>query len=171
LFLVHSPSKLRTLDELAALRKQWREQGRKVVWTNGVFDLLHAGHVRSLRDAKALGDVLVVGINSDLSTKEIKGPTRPLMTENDRAEVLAALEMVDYVVIFGEREPSAVLARLQPDIHCKGEEYANGNRPVPERSVVEGYGGEIRFLPVYSGRSTTGLVEKLRAAKEHEDAR
>jgi D-glycero-beta-D-manno-heptose 1-phosphate adenylyltransferase len=161
-------SRLRTMDELAAMRAEWRTQGKTVVWTNGVFDLIHAGHIRSLRDAKALGDVLIVGINSDVSTRRIKGAGRPLMNQDDRAEVLSALEMVDYVVIFDELEPSAALGRLQPDIHCKGEEYANGNRPVPESVVVEGYGGTIRFLPVHPGRSTTGLLERICAAAEAE---
>ena len=153
------------MDELAAMRPAWRAQGKKVVWTNGVFDLLHAGHVRSLRDAKALGDVLVVGINSDASARKFKGPRRPLMCAEDRAEVLAGLEMVDYVVVFEEADPSAALGRLQPDIHCKGEEYADGKRPVPERAVVESYGGSIRFLPLHQGRSTTGLMEKICAAE------
>lgn len=161
-------SKLRTMDELAPMRLEWRVQGKTVVWTNGVFDLLHAGHVRSLRDARALGDILVVGMNSDSSARRFKGPGRPLVCEQDRAEVLSALEMVDYVVIFDEAEPSAALARLQPEIHCKGEEYANGNRPVPERVVVESYGGTIRFLPLHQGRSTTSLMERIRAAAETE---
>ncbi len=139
------------MDELAAMRAEWRAQGKTVVWTNGVFDLIHAGHIRSLDDAKALGDVLIVGINSDASARRFKGPGRPLVSQEDRAEVLSALRMVDYVVIFDEPEPSAALGRLQPDIHCKGEEYANGNRPVPERVVVEGYGGSIRFLPFAPG--------------------
>jgi rfaE bifunctional protein nucleotidyltransferase chain/domain len=165
---MESDSRLRTLDELAAMRAEWRTQGKTVVWTNGVFDLIHAGHIRSLRDAKALGDVLIVGINSDTSARRFKGAGRPLMCQEDRAEVLSALTMVDYVVIFDEPEPSAALGRLQPDIHCKGEEYANGNRPVPERVVVEGYGGSIRFLPVHPGRSTTGLLERIYAAAEAE---
>lgn len=155
------------MDELVAMRAEWRVQGKTVVWTNGVFDLIHAGHVRSLRAAKSFGDVLVVGINSDASTRALKGDSRPLMTQEDRAEVLSAFEMVDYVVVFEEREPSAPLARLKPDIHCKGEEYANGNRPVPERAVVEGYGGQIRFLPLHPGRSTTALAEKICAAQEN----
>jgi len=165
---VETPSKLRTMDELAAMRSEWRAQGRTVVWTNGVFDLLHAGHIRSLRDAKALGHILIVGINSDSSARRFKGPGRPLVCQDDRAEVLSALEMVDYVVIFDEAEPSAALSRLQPEIHCKGEEYAGGNRPVPESVVVESYGGSIRFLPLHRGRSTTGLMERIRAAAETE---
>jgi rfaE bifunctional protein nucleotidyltransferase chain/domain len=163
-------TKLQTMDELAAMRAEWRRQGKIVVWTNGVFDLLHAGHIRSLRDAKALGQVLIVGINSDSSTRKFKGSGRPLMCQEDRAEVLSALEMVDYVTIFDEVEPSAALGRLQPDIHCKGEEYADGKRPVPERAVVESYGGSIRFLPLHQGRSTTGLMERICAAAEVETA-
>ncbi len=160
------PFKLHSIDELAVLRAEWRVHGKTVVWTNGIFDLLHAGHVHSLRAAKALGDVLIVGINSDESTRKLKGAGRPLMTQEDRAEVLSALEMVDHVVIFNEGEPSAALARLQPDIHCKGEEYADGKRPVPERAVVESYGGSIRFLPLSPGRSTTGLLERICATQE-----
>ena len=156
-----SPAKLKTQAELAALRARWREEGRTVVWTNGVFDLIHAGHVRSLRDAKALGSILIVGINSDASTRRVKGPQRPLMPQEDRAEMLAALEMVDYVTVFEEDEPSAVIAKLQPDIHCKGEEYADGKRPVPERAVIESYGGRIEFLPLHPGRSTTDLIRKI----------
>ncbi|MDP9170426.1 MAG: adenylyltransferase/cytidyltransferase family protein [Acidobacteriota bacterium] len=158
--------KLRTLEELTDLRASWAASGKKVVWTNGCFDILHAGHVRSLRDARALGDILVVGLNSDASVRAIKGDNRPVMGELDRAEVVAALEPVDYVTIFNERDPVAQLAALRPDIHCKGAEYADGSRPVPERETVLGYGGEIRFLPFHPGRSTTGLIEQIRAVAE-----
>jgi rfaE bifunctional protein nucleotidyltransferase chain/domain len=153
--------KLRTLEELAALRARWAADGKKVVWTNGCFDILHAGHVRSFRDAKALGDILVVGLNSDASVRAIKGNRRPVMCEADRAEVVAALEPVDYVTIFGDLDPVAVLATLRPDIHCKGSEYEDGSRPVPERETVSGYGGEIRFLPFHPGRSTTQMIERI----------
>jgi rfaE bifunctional protein nucleotidyltransferase chain/domain len=157
-------SKLLTLDELTALRPSWKTQGKTVVWTNGCFDLLHAGHVRSFRDAKALGDILVVGINSDASVKAIRGDLRPIVHEEDRAEIVAALEAVDYVTIFGEPDPVHALSCIRPDIHCKGAEYASGNRPMPERDLVLSYGGEIRFLPLYRGRSTTGLIERICAA-------
>jgi rfaE bifunctional protein nucleotidyltransferase chain/domain len=156
--------KLKTLDELLTLRREWALQGRKVVWTNGCFDLLHAGHARSFRDAKALGDILIVGINSDESVRAIKGPLRPVSCEEDRAELVAALEAVDHVTIFGEPDPVAIISRLQPDIHCKGADYADGSKLVPEREVVLGYGGEIRFLPLYPGRSTTGLMQRIAAA-------
>jgi len=153
-------SKRKTLEELEALRAGWAAAGRRVVWTNGCFDLIHAGHVRSLRDAKALGDVLIVGINSDRSVRAIKGSGRPLIPESDRAELLAALESVDYVTVFDENDPTAALATLRPDVHCKGAEYADGSRPVPEREIVLGYGGEVRFLPFHPGLSTTALIAK-----------
>ena len=139
--------------------------GKIVVWTNGCFDLLHAGHVRSLRAAKALGDILIVGLNSDAGVRAIKGALRPLIPEEDRVEIVAALEPVDYVTLFDDSEPSPVLARIQPDIHCKGEDYAPGSgRPVPERDVVLAYGGRIEFLPLFEGRSTSQLVRRILAA-------
>ena len=118
-----------------------------MVWTNGCFDLLHVGHIRSFRDAKALGDILVVGINSDATVRSLKGDARPVVNQEDRAELIAALEMVDYVTIFDEPTPVAAITRLRPDIHCKGAEYADGARPFPERETVLSYGGRIRFLP------------------------
>ena len=161
-----SGSKVRTLEELAVLCESWRREGRKVVWTNGCFDLLHAGHARSLHDAKSFGDILVVGINSDASVRAIKGADRPLMCEEDRAELLAALADVDYVTVFGDSEPSRAIAMLKPDIHCKGAEYADGKRPVPERGVVESYGGQLKFLPLHPGRSTSDLIDRIRKSPE-----
>ena len=163
--MMSATSKFRTIDALAAMRTEWKRMGKTVVWTNGCFDLLHAGHVRSLRAAKALGDILVIGLNSDAGIRAIKGPLRPLVPEQDRVEIIAALEPVDYVTIFDESEPSAVLSRIQPDIHCKGEDYAPGTgRPVPERDVVLAYGGRIEFLPLLEGRSTTQLLERIIAS-------
>ncbi|MCU1326372.1 MAG: hldE 1 [Bryobacterales bacterium] len=159
-----SVAKQLTLDELIALRPAWAREGRRVVWTNGCFDILHVGHIRSLRDAKALGDILIVGLNSDASVRRNKGPSRPVVGEDDRAEMIAALEAVDYVTIFDDVEPSAILARLQPDIHCKGAEYADGKRPVPELHIVLGYGGEVRFLPLHEGRSTSALLARIESA-------
>jgi D-glycero-beta-D-manno-heptose 1-phosphate adenylyltransferase len=156
--------KLKTLDELLTLRREWAEQGKIVVWTNGCFDLLHAGHVHSLRGAKSLGDILVVGINSDESIRANKGPLRPVMSEADRAEVLGALESVDHVTVFNEADPVAAIAALRPDIHCKGADYADGAKPIPEQEIVLGYGGQIRFLPIYEGRSTSGLIARIVAA-------
>lgn len=144
------------------MRAEARAAGRVVVWTNGTFDLLHPGHVSSLQQARALGDVLVVGINSDRSVKAYKGPTRPILTEHERAAMLAALECVDYVIVFDEDTPAESLTKLKPDIHCKGAEYAPPHgRPVPERAVVEGYGGRIAYLPLVPGVSTTDVLKRI----------
>ncbi len=157
-------NKLLSWPELLAVRDAARAAGRVVVWTNGTFDLLHPGHVSSLQQARQLGDVLVVGVNSDRSVKAYKGPTRPILTEAERAAMLAALECVDYVIVFDEDTPAESLAMLKPDIHCKGAEYAPPHgRPVPERGVVEGYGGRIEYLPLVPGVSTTELLERIQS--------
>ena len=143
-------------------REQWHAEKQTVVWTNGCFDLLHAGHVRSLVAARKLGDVLVVGLNSDASVRQLKGPLRPIMPQAERAELLAALACVDAVVIFDEPTPEQALARLRPDIHCKGADYAPPHgKPVPEKTLVESYGGRVEFLPLLPGVSTTDLVERI----------
>ena len=152
---------IRTIDQLVALLPEWKAARKKVVWTNGCFDILHAGHARSLADAKALGDILVVGVNSDRTVRLLKGESRPWIGEQDRAELVAALKPVDYVVIFDQPDPVAILARLKPDIHCKGAEYASGARPMPECDTVLSYGGEVRFLPFHEGRSTTSIAEAI----------
>jgi rfaE bifunctional protein nucleotidyltransferase chain/domain len=145
---------------------QWRARARQekktVVWTNGCFDLLHVGHVRNLQAARSQGDVLVVGVNSDASVRQLKGPGRPLIPAAQRVEVLAALECIDYVVVFEELTCVAAIARLQPDVHCKGAEYAPPNgKPIPEAPVVASYGGRIEFLPMVPGLSTTRLVRRI----------
>jgi rfaE bifunctional protein nucleotidyltransferase chain/domain len=155
--------KICTWDGLLNLRRVWRTDGKTVVWTNGCFDLLHAGHARSLAFARNLGDVLVVGLNSDRSVRQIKGPTRPLMPEGERAELIAALACVDAVVIFDEPTPEQALLRLKPEIHCKGADYAPPHgKAMPEAKVVEDFGGRIAFLPLLPGISTTVLIERIR---------
>ena len=149
-------------DALLAEREQWRRQGKVVVWTNGCFDLFHVGHLRSLRQARGLGDILVVGVNSDESVRGLKGPGRPLVPQEDRAELLAGLVCVDYAVIFNEATPEAALARLRPNIHCKGDDYGPGGKPVPEGAVVEAYGGRVCFLPLVPGISSTELIRRTR---------
>ena len=150
-------------EELLALRERWRAEGKTVVWTNGCFDLLHLGHVRSLQAAKALGDVLVVGVNSDDSVQQLKGFGRPFFPVSERVEVLAALGCVDYVVTFEELTPEKALARLKPDIHCKGADYAPPHgKPIPEARVVEAYGGRVEFLPLLPGHSTSELIRRIR---------
>jgi phosphoheptose isomerase len=154
-----------SIEGLLAVRERWRNGGRTVVFTNGCFDLLHVGHLRTLDAAAQLGDVLVVGVNDDESVRELKGDGRPLMPAADRAELLASLAPVDYVVVFSEQDPSALLRKLEPEVHCKGADYAPPNgKPMPEKSVVEDYGGRIEFLPLAEGRSTTELVTRLRGA-------
>lgn len=148
---------------LLALRQRWLSEGKKVVWTNGCFDLLHLGHVRSLEAARNLGDVLVVGVNSDDSVRRLKGPGRPLVPALERVQVLAALEAVDYVVPFDDLTPEEALSRLKPDVHCKGEDYAPPyGKPVPEAGVVESYGGRIEFLPLIQSLSTSNLIRRIR---------
>jgi rfaE bifunctional protein nucleotidyltransferase chain/domain len=149
-------------DALLDARSLYASEGRIVVWTNGCFDLLHPGHVRSLQVAKQLGDVLVVGLNSDDSVRQLKGPGRPVLSELERAEVLGALACVDHVVIFPELRPDAALLRLKPDVHCKGAEYAPPHgKPIPEMETVASYGGRIEFLPYSDGISTTELLRRI----------
>jgi D-beta-D-heptose 7-phosphate kinase/D-beta-D-heptose 1-phosphate adenosyltransferase len=163
------PAKLRQLDSLAAVREDLRREGRSVVWTNGCFDLLHAGHVRSLRAAKDKGDVLFVGINSDASVRRLKGPGRPIVPAAERAELVAALDCVDFITVFDDPTPEGLLARLRPDVHCKGAEYAPPHgKPIPEAALVADYGGRIEFVPLLQGVSTTNLVERIRATKDEE---
>jgi phosphoheptose isomerase len=156
--------KILARDELLALRAKWRAAGLTVVWTNGVFDILHAGHVGSLRHAKALGDVLVVGVNADDSVRALKGPKRPIFHERDRAAVLSALEPVDFVHVFSESTPERVLDEVRPEVHCKGADYAPpSGKPIPEAQIVRAYGGRIEFLPVLPERSSSAALEKIEA--------
>jgi rfaE bifunctional protein nucleotidyltransferase chain/domain len=138
-----------------------RTQGKKLVTTNGCFDLLHAGHIRYLTEAASLGDILVVGINNDASVKKLKGPMRPLQNENDRALIIASLSMVDAVFIFREDDPRAFLEILRPDVHVKGGDYPND---IIEKPVVEKYGGTVRIVSLYKGFSTSSMVSKIRSA-------
>lgn len=136
-----------------------RAQGRRVVFTNGCFDILHVGHIQLLRKARSLGDLLVVGINSDASVRGIKGETRPLIAENERAHVLAALDSVDHVVIFGEDTPMRLIETLRPDVLVKGGDYSLEG--VVGRNFVESYGGHVELVPIVEGFSTTDLVRRI----------
>jgi D-beta-D-heptose 7-phosphate kinase/D-beta-D-heptose 1-phosphate adenosyltransferase len=146
------------LGERVAFHKR---QGRRVVFTNGCFDLLHRGHVDLLNRAKALGDVLVVGLNTDAGVRALKGPGRPLTTLEDRAQVLAALSCVDLLVAFDEPTAGALVERLRPDVYVKGGDLLH--EPVPEAPLVEAYGGQVRILPLAEERSTSAIVERIRA--------
>ncbi len=148
------------LDELLAERSAWRAAGRRAVFTNGCFDLLHAGHVRLLEAARAQGDLLVVGLNSDASVRRLKGPSRPVVPEAERAEALRALEAVDRVVVYGEDTPLEAIRALVPDVLVKGADWAPGT--IVGADVVEAAGGRVVRVELLAGRSTTGLIERTR---------
>lgn len=157
--------KLADWDTLLAARERYAREGKVVVWTNGCFDLIHPGHIRSLQAARRIGDVLIVGLNSDDSVRQLKGAGRPILSHDERAEVLCALECVDHLVIFPELRPDAALLRLKPDVHCKGAEYAPPHgKPIPEMQTVLSYGGRIEFLSYSGGISTTELIRRIRTA-------
>ncbi len=153
-----SESKIRLRSDMKAERDRLKQEGKPVVFTNGCFDLLHAGHVSYLEFARRQGDVLVVGVNSDASVKRAKGEKRPLTGEQDRARLLGALECVDYVVIFDEDEPAALIAEIVPDILVKGEDWAHY---VSGREVVEEYGGRVALAPLKEGVSTSDLIARI----------
>jgi phosphoheptose isomerase len=156
--LTSSPKELSRSD-LAFLRARAKAEGRSIVWTNGVFDVIHAGHLAQLRAARALGDVLVVGVNTDETVRAAKGPSRPVFPLAERLELLAALELVDFVHAFPEATPVEAIQALEPDVHCKGADYEG--KPIPERTVVEGYGGRVVLVPLVPNRSTTRTLELL----------
>jgi D-glycero-beta-D-manno-heptose 1-phosphate adenylyltransferase len=152
--------KIVAFDTLRTLGRVLKDQGKRVVTTNGCFDLLHMGHIQYLTEAKALGDLLLVGINSDASVKRLKGPSRPINPEQVRARQIASLECVDYVVIFEEATPEELIRRVRPDVHAKGGDYRAED--LPEKKVVEEGGGEVRVLSLVPGYSTTSLIEQLK---------
>jgi rfaE bifunctional protein nucleotidyltransferase chain/domain len=151
-----------TAEEARAIANEMRERGRKLVFTNGCFDLLHVGHVRYLAAARALGDALLVAINGDESVRTLKGDGRPVNREADRAEVIAALESVDHVVIFQEVRATALLERIRPAIYVKGGDYSAESLHAEERSALERMGTEIRIVPFEAGHSTSRLLEKMK---------
>lgn len=160
--------KIRSRAELAAEVARRQANGERGVFTNGCFDLLHLGHVRYLQEARALGDFLVLGLNGDESLRQLKGPGRPLVPEDERAEILAALSCIDYVTIFPEITASALVEALKPAIYVKGGDWAGAqdNQPaqktLPEAPSVLAYGGEIRLIPYLPGHSTTELIAAIK---------
>ena len=161
--------RLVTREHLLGLRKKWREEGLRVVFTNGVFDLLHVGHVQYLAEARNLGDLLILGLNSDTSVQFYKGPKRPLVSQEDRAKVLLSLRQVDFVTIYDEYTAEESVRALQPDIYVKGGDYSLAStiptdkpfKLLPEENIVRSYGGTIHIIPYLSGHSTTALIEKI----------
>jgi D-beta-D-heptose 7-phosphate kinase/D-beta-D-heptose 1-phosphate adenosyltransferase len=151
--------RIKSFDEIVEIRRQHRSAGEKLVFTNGCFDILHLGHIRYLNEARALGDVLVVGLNSDRSVRECKGPARPIVPEAERAEVLAALECVDYVVVFDEPTPDRVIAAIVPDVLVKGADW--GISEIVGRESVERAGGVVCSIPLVPGASTTSIIDRV----------
>lgn len=160
--------KIKEQSELAQIVKRRRECGERCVFTNGCFDILHVGHIRYLQEARELGDYLVVAMNSDESVRRLKGPPRPFVVQEERAEMLAALESVDYVTIYDEITADAVIRLLRPEVYVKGGDYKPD--AIPEAPAVGSYGGQVKTVSLVQGRSTTRLVERVvRALTERED--
>ncbi len=156
-----SPPTSIPLEELLPIVARVKAQGKTVVWTNGCFDIIHAGHVTYLTQARREGDVLIVGLNSDQSVRAVKGPNRPIVPEAERALILSAFTCVDYVTVFAEDDVTSILAALKPGVYAKGGDYTLETINQDERSLVEGYGGRIALIPGVEGKSTTNLVERL----------
>jgi rfaE bifunctional protein nucleotidyltransferase chain/domain len=155
--------KILSLDKMLGVRKGLRAEGKSVVFTNGVFDLLHVGHTRYLAEARALGDALVVAINSDRAVRELKGDGRPVINESERAEILAALRSVTYVTVFDDTSPRYLISRLLPDVLVKGGDY--GLDEIHGRNEVEAAGGRVVSLPFVAGASTSVIIERMKRAK------
>jgi rfaE bifunctional protein nucleotidyltransferase chain/domain len=154
-------SKIKSIDELKGIVPQIRASGRKVVFANGCFDLIHAGHIRYLQSAKALGDVLIIGLNKDSSVAALKGKGRPLQPEMHRAEILASLDCVDYVLLFDAPTVDGILKELRPDVHAKGTDYTE--KTVPERKTVLAYGGRVAIVGDPKDHSTKDLIQTILA--------
>ncbi len=155
--------KIKDLSELKDIVHRVKQDGKNVVFTNGCFDLLHSGHLHLLREAKKLGHLLIVAMNSDSSIKGIKGPNRPIVPETERAELLAALEMVNYVIIFPQPDPSQVIKEIGPNVLAKGGDWAKDE--IVGRDTVEQLGGTTAVIPMLAGYSTTKIIEKIRQEK------
>ncbi len=152
-----------TLREMEKVARRERRKGKRMVLTNGCFDILHVGHVTYLEEARRLGDYLVVALNADASVRKLKGPSRPVNAERSRARVMAALQCVDFVVIFRTKRVTPVLHALRPEIYAKGGDYTHASLDAGERACIETYGGEIRILPLRKGYSTTNTLRKIQA--------
>jgi len=155
--------KLVDLPTVLRIVEQAKRQGKRVVWANGCFDILHVGHILYLERAKSLGDILIVGLNSDDSVKAFKGPHRPIAEEMHRAKILTSLRCVDYVIIFSEKSPINLLKTLKPHIYVKGGDYSIDTIDQNERRAIENYGGKIVLLPKQEGISTSSIIQKILA--------
>ncbi len=154
--------KIKPRNELASIIEALKKEGKKIVLTNGCFDILHLGHIHTFREAKKHGHILIVAINSDESVRSLKGIDRPFVPEDQRAQVLAAITYVDYVVIFNEIDPLSIVTELKPDVLIKGEDWKEGT--IIGQDVVEAGGGKVVRIPLVEGLSTTSLIKKIRSA-------
>jgi len=155
--------KIKTLEEMKQIIDDLKQKGKKVVFTNGCFDILHMGHIDLLNKARNFGDVLVLGLNTDNSVKKIKGLERPINNQSERAEILSNLEKVDYIVYFDENDPCKIISELKPDVHVKGGDYdPNNYEQMPEAKVVHDYGGRVEIIDLVKGKSTTGIIERMK---------
>ena len=154
------PEKLKNLDELTVIAAKAKACGQIVVFTNGCFDLLHRGHVHTLRRAKAAGDMLIVALNSDRSVKSIKAPQRPILPETDRIELIAAMEMVDYVILFDEPDPYRLIEAIKPQVLAKGGDWSSDK--IIGADIVEAAGGRVEVIPYLKGFSTTEIIERIK---------
>ena len=152
-------NKVKNLNELLPAIARHKQEGKKIVFTNGCYDLLHVGHVRCFKEARSLGDILVVGLNSDRSVRALKGAPRPIVPEGERAEVLAALDCIDYVTIFDQDNPREIIGHIKPDILVKGGDWTVDT--IVGRDIVESYGGTVLSLPLTAGVSTTAIVKNI----------
>ena len=157
--------KIYTREQLIAVRAEWKRAGKRVVFTNGCYDVLHPGHIRLLESARSLGDVLILALNTDASVQRLKGPTRPLISEDQRAELASALAAVDAVTFFGEDTPRELIAAVLPDILIKGADWTHF---IAGREEVEASGGKVLALPLEPGYSTTGILEQILARSSEE---
>jgi len=151
-------------ENTAQFCEDLRRQGKKIVFTNGCFDIIHAGHVRYLTAAKNFGDVLIIGLNTDESVRRLKGASRPINNQADRAEVLLGLKAVDHVIYFGEQTAENLIAEVKPDIYVKGGDYTL--ETLPEAAIVQKYGGRVELVNLVAGRSTTNVINKILAEKK-----
>ncbi len=152
-------NKFKSPENLLPIIQNSKNQGKKIVFANGIFDILHVGHIRYLENAKKLGDILVVALNSDFSTRKLKGPGRPVMSLDERLEIISSLQAVDYVTSFEEENANNILLMLKPDIHAKGTDYSHDN--VPEKDIVASFGGKTAIVGDPKNHSTRNIIKKL----------
>ncbi len=155
--------KLVSIRKLLEILRTEKEKGKKIVFTNGCFDIIHVGHIRYLKKARALGDLLVLGLNTDSSVKILKGKSRPIMSEKERAEILGSLEMIDYIVLFNEETPLKLISKIKPDILVKGADYKG--KEVVGTDVVKAFGGRVKLIKFEDGKSTSALIKKIKKLK------